>query len=110
VASSRLSKPHLQWEPYLPQSTKGPSRMVMNGKVKNKHWKWKLKNQGPLGLLSLFAPLYCIFWIPLCTYSPKSLSKQHYMIGITFSKASAQIGKILEMQLYFINENIVVPF
>jgi len=32
------------------------------------------------------------------------------MIGITFSKASAQIGKILEMQLYFINENIVVPF
>lgn len=32
------------------------------------------------------------------------------MIGITFSKASAQIGNILKMQLYFLNVNIVVPF
>jgi hypothetical protein len=32
------------------------------------------------------------------------------MIGITFSKASAQISNILKMQLYFINVNIVVPF
>jgi hypothetical protein len=32
------------------------------------------------------------------------------MIGITFSKASAQIGNILKMQLYFINVNICSTF
>lgn len=46
VVASRLPKPHLQWEPYLPQSTKGSWRMVMNGKVEtsigNENWKTKV--------------------------------------------------------------------
>jgi hypothetical protein len=54
--------------------------------------------------------LYCIFGVPLSTYLPKSLSKQYYMIGITFSKASAQIDNILKMQLYLINVNICSIF
>ncbi len=41
-----LPKPHLQWEPYLPQSTKGSRRLVMNGKGKtsigNENWKTKV--------------------------------------------------------------------